>query len=107
MVGPLIPTYNRIEPASVGGMQLLSCRCHRSGSRSTRCRTTPIGSWAPSIALPLQSGVETVDQSAAGGALRQKTGCSRLQSSRARVLDRESRDENERHPVSLGEQVGL
>jgi len=57
--------------------------------------------------VPLQSGVEAVDQSFSGEGLRQKTDCSRLQSSRASILDRESRDENERHPVSLGEQVGL
>jgi hypothetical protein len=107
MVGPLIPTYNRPEPVSVCRMEFLSCRCHRTESRSARCRTNPIGSWAPSIAVPLQSGVEAVDQSFAGEGLRQKTGCSRLQCSRASVLDRKSRDENERHPVSLGEQVGL
>jgi len=57
--------------------------------------------------MPLQSGVEAVDQSFSGEGLRQKTGCSRLQSSRASVLDRESRDENERNPVSLGVQMGL
>jgi len=107
-VVPLIPTYNRIEPVNVGGMELLSCRCRRTDwSRRARCRTDPIGSWARPIAMPLQSGVEAVDQSFSGEGLRQKTGCSRLQSSRASVLDRESRDENERNLVSLGVQMGL
>ena len=37
MVGPLIPTYNRIEPVNVGGMELLSCRCRRTDrSREVR-----------------------------------------------------------------------
>jgi hypothetical protein len=109
MVGPLIPTYNRIEPVDVGGMERLFCPLSpdRSETRSARCRTNPIGSLAPTIAVLPQSGVEAVDQSFSGEGLRQKTGCSRLQSSLASALDRESRDENERHPVSLGEQVGL
>jgi len=66
-----------------------------------------MGSFAPSIAVLLQSGIEAVDQSFSGEGFGQETGRSRLQSSRASVLDRESRDENERHPASLGKQVGL
>ena len=66
-----------------------------------------MASFAPSIAVPLQSGVEAVDQSFFGEGFGQETGRSRLQSSRASVLDGESRDENEWHAASLGKQVGL
>jgi hypothetical protein len=109
MVGRLIPTYNQLEPANVGGTEFLFCQLSpdRSDQRSARCRANPIGSLAPSIAVLPQSGVEAVDQGFSGEGLGQKTGCSRLRSSCASVLDRESRDENERHPVSLGKQVGL
>ena len=67
----------------------------------------PIGSFARSLAVPLQSGVEAFDQSFSVEGFGQETGRSRLPSSRAHALDGEGRDENERHAVSLGKQVGL
>jgi hypothetical protein len=71
------------------------------------CYVNPIGSFARSIAVFLQSGVEATDQGVPGEGLGEETGRSCLHSPRARVLDGESGDENERHPVSLGKQVGL
>jgi hypothetical protein len=70
-------------------------------------RRQPIGSNARSLAVSLQSGVEAFDQSFSVEGLGQETGRSRLHSLRARALDGEGRDENERHAVSLGQQVGL
>jgi hypothetical protein len=70
-------------------------------------RRQPIGSNARSLAVSLQSGVEAFDQSFSVEGLGQETGRSRLRSSRACALDGEGRDENERHAVSLGQQVGL
>jgi len=67
----------------------------------------PIGSFAGSLAMPLQSGIEAFDQSFSGEGLGQETGRSRPRSSRPSALDGEGRDEDERHAVSLGKQVGL
>src|SRR6266436_2384179 len=36
MVGPLIPTYSRIEPVNVGGMELLVCPLSPIGGREVR-----------------------------------------------------------------------
>ncbi len=55
----------------------------------------------------LQGCFEAVDQGLSGEGLGQETGCSRLQRPHACVIDSESRDENERHAVSLGKQAGL
>jgi hypothetical protein len=108
MFGPLIPTYNRPETVNVGGKELLSFPLppDRSESRSAGCRTNPSASFSAAATILLQSGVEALDQSFFGEGFGQEAGRSCLQSSRASGLDRESRDENERHPVSLGEQVG-
>src|ERR1700722_10495636 len=54
-----------------------------------------------------ESGCEAFDQNVAVEGLGQETDCSRLQRSRATDLNRKSRDENERHAMSLGTQVGL
>jgi hypothetical protein len=54
-----------------------------------------------------KSGVEAFGQSFAVEWLGQETGCSRLQRSRANDLNGKSRDQNERHAMSLGAQVGL
>lgn len=79
MVDPPIPTYSRLDP----------------------------GHLAASIAVLPQSSVEAVDQGFSGEGLGEETNRSRLQGSDARVLDGKRRDENERHPESLGEQMGL
>jgi len=55
----------------------------------------------------LKGGVEAFDQGFSGERFCQEAGRSRLQGSRASVVDGESRDENEGHAVSLGAQMGL
>jgi hypothetical protein len=57
--------------------------------------------------IAAKSGVEAFGQSFAVEWLGQETGCSRLQRSRANDLNGKSRDQNERHAMSLGAQVGL
>ena len=54
-----------------------------------------------------ESGCEAFDQNVAVEGLGQETDCSRLQRSRATDLNGKSRDENERHAMSLGAQMGL
>src|SRR5438067_1697869 len=90
--------------AFVRRIQRMNCSW---ASPSARRRTNPTRSFARCVAVPLQGGVEAVDQGFSGEGLGQETGRSRLQGSRASVLDGEGRDENERQPVALGEQVGL
>ena len=70
-------------------------------------KPTPIGSLVPSVAMPLQRGVEAVDQGVSGEGLGQEADRSRFQGSYASAVDGESRDENEGHAVSLGKQVSL
>lgn len=70
-------------------------------------RQRPTVSLAGSAAMPPQSRVEAFDQSFPVEGLGQETSCSRLQRSRANALNWKSRNENERHAMSLGEQVGL
>ncbi len=113
MVGAIMLTYNPLAAHS-GACRICPCRgvfmiCLLSPDRigAARYRIDPIGSFAPSGAVLVQSGVEAVDQSLSGEGLGQETGRSSFQGPRANVLDRESRDENERHPVSPGKQVGL
>jgi hypothetical protein len=101
MFGALILTYN--PPAA------RHARRTHSLIGIAECETPrqPIGSNARSFAVSLESGVEAFDQSFSIEGLGQETGRPRLRSSRASALDGEGRDENERHAVSLGQQVGL
>src|SRR5437588_6065470 len=102
MFDPLIPTYNPVRSGLTwNGVRVCPLPPNQSASQSARCRANPIGSFSPSIAVLLQSGVEAVDQGFSGEGLGQEAGRSCLQSSHASVLDRESRDEDERHAVSL------
>jgi hypothetical protein len=57
--------------------------------------------------MPAKSGFEAFDQNVAVEGLGQEAGCSRLQRSLTTDLNGKSRDENERHAMSLGAQVGL
>jgi hypothetical protein len=69
--------------------------------------TDPAGSFARCIAVPLQGGIEAVDQGFSGEGLGQETGRSRLEGSHASVVDGEGGDENEGYAVPLGKQMGL
>jgi hypothetical protein len=75
--------------------------------RSCLRMTGTVRSFACSLTVPGQSGAETFDQGVSVEGLDQESGRSRLRSSCASTLHGEGRDENERHPVSAGKQVGL
>ena len=64
-------------------------------------------SFACGISVPLQGGIEAVNQGFSGEGLGQETGRSRLDGSHACVVDGEGSDENEGYAVSLGKQMGL
>jgi hypothetical protein len=66
-----------------------------------------IVSFADSATMSGKSRFEAFDQNVAVEGLGQEAGCSRLHRSRATDLDGKRRDENERHAMSLGAQVGL
>ena len=57
--------------------------------------------------MPLQGGIEAIDQGFSGEGLCQETNRSRFQGSYASVVDGERSDENEGYAVSLGKQMGL
>ena len=101
MFGALMLTYNPLAAAHARIAQPVI------GIAGYEMPCRPIGSCARSLAVPLESVVETFDQSFSVEGLGQETGRPRLRSSRASALDGEGRDENERRAVSLGQQVGL
>ena len=103
MFGPLIPTYRR----RARGIEFVLVVAGGLASPGARRRSNSGGSFARRIAVLLQGGVEAFDQGFSGEGFCQETGRSRLQGSRASVVDGESRDENEGHAVSLGTQMGL
>jgi hypothetical protein len=59
------------------------------------------------VKTALQGRFEAVDQDLSGERLGQETGCAGLQRPHPYVIGGESRDENERHAASLGNQAGL
>jgi hypothetical protein len=75
--------------------------------RRTRCYASLIASFARSLAVPFQSCVKAFDQRFSAKRLGQETRRFCVQRSRARAFNREGRDENERHAVSLSKQAGL
>jgi hypothetical protein len=74
---------------------------------SNLLRRAPARSGHFPVPPALQGRFEAVDQGLSGERLGQETGRSGRQRPHARVIDGESRDENERHAVSLGKQAGL
>src|SRR5947208_2569712 len=90
-----------------GGMEFVLVVAGGLVSPGARRRSNSGGSFARCIAVLLQGGVEAFDQGFSGERFCQEASRSRLQGSRASVVDGESRDENEGHAVSLGAQMGL
>jgi hypothetical protein len=103
MFGQLMPMYRMCAR----GMEFVA-GCYRpvGVAGAARC-TNRAGSFARCIAVPLQGGIEAVDQGFSGERFGQETGRFRLQGSYASVVKGEGTDENEGYAVSLGKQMGL